>query len=122
MSSNNFVYQTANSGNDYLNFYEQELRFVSTQISQPSVSIAGSNTNYLNLFEQEIVSNYIAPQRNKHIFGVKFHGDDDSIFFGPSYSYGTDAIPSYEQEIIVHYEGGGGSCDCNLYWQDLIRT
>lgn len=120
MASNNFIQQIENTGSSYLNFYERGLGFVSAQISQPTVSIAGSNTA-ANIYEQDITSGYIAPQRNKHIFGVKTHGEENSIFFGPNYSYGTDVIPYYEQEVIVYYEGGG-SGDYNIYWQDLVRT
>lgn len=48
MASNDFVYQATGEGNSYLNFYEQELRFMPTQISQPTISYAGSNTQFLN--------------------------------------------------------------------------
>lgn len=130
MATNNFIYQTTGEGESYLNFYEQKLNFVSMQNSQPTISYAGSNTRFpssqhgfINNYEQGVIGNYIAPQRNKHIFGVKIHGDEENnIFFGPNYSYRADAIPEYSQEVIVHYEGEGGSCDCSLYWQDLIRT
>lgn len=70
----------------------------------------------LAFFEQDRVTSYIAPELNKHIFSVLPHGTDNSFFFGPDYTYGTDTI--YEQEQVVIIEGGG--CDCKLYWQDII--
>lgn len=75
-----------------------------------------SREQKLALFEQDRVTSYIAPELNKHIFGVLSHGEENSFFFGPSYIYGTDTV--YEQEQVVVIEGGG--CDCKLYWQDII--
>ena len=70
----------------------------------------------LALFEEQIISSYIAPKRNKHIFSVLSHNEDDTFFFGPDYIYGTDTI--YEQEQII--ETGGKGCECELIWKDLI--
>lgn len=50
-----------------------------------------SQQQKLAFFENPIVATYIAPYRNKHIFGVTFHGkEEDSFSYDEKYVYGTD--------------------------------
>ena len=115
-------------GSNTLSFFipttkEEKLSFFQESISNLISSINASTysqSEKLSLFEEDLVSNYIAPQRNKHIFSVLPENRDNTFFFGPDYVYGSDAI--YEQQQVVIINDGGSGCDCKLYWQDLIAN
>ena len=94
---------------------------VTTQVYHP-VNVINKMTKQekVDYFEEQITNNYVAPQRNKHIFGVLPDDDTNSFYYSPNYNYGTDDIAIEDQVVVIDSGGGGGSsCNCNLYWQDL---
>ena len=54
----------------------------------------------LAFFENQIVSGYIAPYRNKHIFNTVLAYDSQHCFYySNNYTYGSDSINTYQQVI-----------------------
>lgn len=95
-----------------LSFWEQTFSNTgSLEWEEPASDNESSDSQY------QIISSYIAPERNKHIFGLFSHNKDNSFYFGPNYSYGSDAITEEQQVVII--DSGGDSCDCDLYWKDI---
>lgn len=76
-------------------------------------NIASTQKQILDFFQEQVVPSYIAPKRNKHIFGVMTHNSDNTVYFGPDYNYGMDNIPVEDQIVIIHDESEG------LYWKDM---
>lgn len=71
----------------------------------------------LAFHQEQILSNYIAPRRNKHILGVMRKNNDNSIYFSPDYSYDADSIEREDQIIIIH---DGDDTENGLYWEDIV--
>lgn len=65
-------------------------------------STLSTQDQILNYFQEEVISSYIAPQRNKHIFGNFYHNNDNTFYFGPDYNYGDDDIIETQQVVIIH--------------------
>ena len=67
-----------------LKFYQDEVFFTKTDPS------TGEVHNY----------NFIAPARNRHVFGVLMDDDIHDIFQSPNYTYSDPAIIEYDNIII----------------------
>lgn len=79
--------------------------------------IPSTQSQILSFFEEQVIASYIAPKRNKHIFGVMAYDIDNSFYFSPNYDYGTDAVHEEQQVVIIHDGGGEGG---DLYWNDIV--
>ena len=65
-----------------------------------------SQQQKLAFFENSIIRGYIAPYRNKHIFGVTFHGkEEDSFSYNEEYVYGADDIEIIDQIVTIEDDG-----------------
>ena len=67
-----------------LKFYQDELYFT---VTNPST---GETTEY----------NFIAPSRNRHVFGVMIYDNIHDITQSPNYTYSDPEIIEYENIII----------------------
>ena len=64
--------------------------------------IPSTQEQILNYFQEQVITSYIAPQRNKHIFGELYHNSDNTFYFGPNYHYGDDDIMETQQVVVIH--------------------
>lgn len=70
--------------------------------NQVSLKSPQTQQQKLAFFEDLIVGSYIAPYRNKHLFGASVMPYDSQhcFYYGDQYTYGNDDINTYQQVII----------------------
>ena len=120
--SDSYNYSELIGDDKYLNFDSGERSDqsqVTSSITQSSsntgslrsdVNIIITQQDILAFNEDSITPQYIAPYRNKHIFGVLPYNQTNSFYYSPNYEYGTDHIHE-EQQVIKT-----GGADFKLLW------